>query len=246
MFNAENLNDVVGSTAYDASGDKVGSVDQIYLDDRTDEPTWASVTTGLFGMSQSLAPLQGARFEDGALHLAHDKSKIKDAPRVEADRHLSPQEEDELYRYYGMDFADASNAEFTESHTDGGVDIEDSASVTRSEERLKVGTEQVEVGRARLRKYVTTEEQSVTVPVRQERLEVTREDIGERSGGRIEDSGEVVEEVVLREERPVVDKETVDVERVTVGKETVTDEQTVTEQVRKEQVEVDGDDAERR
>ncbi|MDO5502672.1 MAG: YsnF/AvaK domain-containing protein, partial [Actinomycetia bacterium] len=128
--------------------------------------------------------------------------------------------------------------------TDRGV-TDDTETMTRSEEQLRVGTEQQETGRARLRKYTTTEEETVTVPVEKERLVVEREPIegdGTRSAGSIGDGdGDVEEDIVLREERPVVDKETVDVENVRVGKETVTDDQTVTEEVRKEHIDVDGE-----
>jgi stress response protein YsnF len=44
--------------------------------------------------------------------------------------------------------------------------------MTRSEEELDVGTSERETGRARLRKYVVTEEASQTVPVRREEIDV--------------------------------------------------------------------------
>ncbi|HET7474467.1 MAG TPA: PRC and DUF2382 domain-containing protein [Dermatophilaceae bacterium] len=118
-------------------------------------------------------------------------------------------------------------------------------SLTRSEERLKVGTEKVETGRARLRKYVVTEEQSVTVPVSREEVRLVREPVteGERAvGGDIAD-GEA--EVVLHEERPVVTKEAVPVEKVSLQVDQVSEDQQVTEQVRKEQFDTDGVDTDR-
>ena len=118
----------------------------------------------------------------------------------------------------------------------------DDASVTLSEEQVSVGTESREAGRARLRKYVTTEVQTVNVPVSKEKLVVERNPVeGRASSGPITDHGEQVEEITLREERAVVDKETVDVEEVRLAKEQVTDTQQVSEQVRKEHAEVDVD-----
>jgi hypothetical protein len=85
-----------------ASGEKIGSIGQIYLDDQTGEPTFATVNTGLFGLSQSFVPLQGARVQDGDLVVNYDKETVKDAPRIDDDGALSPAEEDELYTYYGL------------------------------------------------------------------------------------------------------------------------------------------------
>jgi uncharacterized protein (TIGR02271 family) len=121
--------------------------------------------------------------------------------------------------------------------------------MTRSEERLNVGTERQATGRARLRKYVTTENVTQTVPVRREEVRVEREPITDGNAGAAmggPDLSEEEHEVILHEERPVVDKETVPVERVRLDTETVTDEVTVDEEVRKERIETDGVDDTRR
>ena len=121
--------------------------------------------------------------------------------------------------------------------------------MTRSEERLDVGTTSQEAGRARLRKYVTTEQETVTVPVKKERAVLETEPI--TGGNRDEalsgpDISEEEHEVVLTEERAVVGKTAEPVERVKLGTETVTDEETVTEEVRKEHIEAEGDVDDRR
>jgi len=116
--------------------------------------------------------------------------------------------------------------------------------MTRSEEQLNVGTERVSAGRARLRKYVTTEQQTVTVPVSREEVRVEREPITEANRGDAlsgPDISEEEHEVVLTEERPVVNKEAVPVERVRLDKETVTEQEQVSGEVRKEQIDVDAD-----
>ncbi len=116
--------------------------------------------------------------------------------------------------------------------------------MTRSEEHLKVGTQREESGRARLRKYVVTEQQTQTVPVPHEEARIEREPITEENRGAATDGPSISEEeheVVLHAEKPVVDKETVAVERVKLGTETVRAEETVTGEVRKEQIETDGD-----
>ncbi|WP_445444979.1 DUF2382 domain-containing protein [Clavibacter sp. km3a] len=127
-------------------------------------------------------------------------------------------------------------------HDTSGPTTDDA--MTRSEEQLHVGTERRETGRARLRKHVVTEEQTVTVPVSHEEVRLEREPITDANVGSATagpDLSDEEHEVVLTEERPVVEKETVPVERVKLGTETVTDEERVTEDVRHEEIDVDGD-----
>ena len=253
MISSNDIGRIEGATAYDSSGDKVGKVGQVYLDDQTDEPSWATVNTGFFGSSQTFVPLQGASFDGDDLRFSYDKDKIKDAPRVEADAHLEQSQEQELYRYYGLEASydsydgGTTTGTTTRTTTDAGYDearvTGDDAALTLSEERVNVGTESREAGRARLRKYTTTETETVSVPVTKEKLVVERNPVeGGVSGGAIAE-GDQVEEITLREERAVVDKETVAVEEVRVAKEQVTEQQQVTEQVRKEHAEVDVDGA---
>ncbi len=79
--------------------------------------------------------------------------------------------------------------------------------MTRSEERLNVGTQQVEAGRARLRKYVVTKEQTVNMPVSHEEVRVEREPITDANPDQAMTGGEITEdehEVILHAERPFV------------------------------------------
>ena len=142
----------------------------------------------------------------------------------------------------------AAGAADTVGHDTSGPSTDDA--MTRSEERLSVGTERQATDRARLRKYVITENVTRTVPVQREEIRLEREpitdgNISEATSG--PDISEAEHEVVLHEERAIVDKETVPVERVRLDTETVADEVTVDEQVRKERIEADGvDDINRR
>lgn len=258
MFDQDTLGRLPGSTAHDRNGEKVGKIGQLYVDDESGRPKWATVATGLFGTSESFVPLERAELDgDQNLRLAYDKDTIKDAPRVDADGHIEESEEARLYEHYGLSGTGVSGVSGDrDTDTDRTAPVGDDrdvaagtasitgehTSMTRNEERLQVGTEQVETGRLRLRKYVTTEDQTVSVPVKKEKLVVDRQPLeGDeaRAAGTIGDSGEEVEEITLREERPVVDKETVAVEEVNVGKETVTEEQTVSDTIRKEHVDVE-------
>ncbi|MEC5179596.1 PRC and DUF2382 domain-containing protein [Arthrobacter sp. CG_A4] len=245
------------STVYSSDGEKVGSIGQIYLDDHSGDPSFATVKTGMFGTSETFVPLAEASLDGSDLRVPYSKELVKEAPRVEADGSITPEEEAELYRHYSLSSpgaqtqqtgtADrdrvASNKE-TEGHDTSGPTTDDA--MTRSEERLNVGTEKVEAGRMRLRKYVVTENVTTTVPVSREEVVLEREPITDANRGDAMDGPALSEEeheIILHAERPVVAKETVPVERIRMGTKTVTGEETVSEEVRKEQITTDGDDA---
>src|SRR5215218_1400096 len=247
-----------GRTMVDDDGDRIGSIEGIYADDQSGEPEWALVNTGLFGTKSTFVPIVQASERNGDVQVPYDKQLVKDAPRIEADQHLSEAEEQQLWRHYGLDYGagQAGTAAQRQPDTEeidrpvGAAAGDDPAgrgvndAMTRSEEELRVGTETRERGRARLRKYVTTEQQTVTVPVQREEVRVEREpitdaNIGDATSG--PDISEEEHEVTLREEEVVVDKRAVPKERVRLDTDTVTQERQVTEDVRKEQVEVEGD-----
>ena len=253
MISTEQIDALMaGGTVIDVDGEKVGKVGEVYLDDETGQPEWVTANTGLFGSSESFIPLRGATMRgESEVQVAFAKDVIKDGPRVDAERHLDADDEAELYRYYGIDAtgqgegrqglaSQGQDVHGEDQDTTSGFNAEDA--MTRSEERLNVGTEKVATGRARLRKYIVTEHVTTTVPVQREEVRLEREPIadGDRdetlSGG---DLSEEEHEVTLTEERVVVSKETVPVERVKLGTQTVTEEQQVSEEVRKEQIEAD-------
>jgi uncharacterized protein (TIGR02271 family) len=241
----------------DGDGDRIGTIDAIYVDDQTGEPEWALVNTGLFGTKSTFVPLTQASDRNGDVQVPYQKQLVKDAPRIDPDQHLSEAEEQQLWRHYGLDDDSGSTAGLADRDRDGVYDdVQNSAvgrdvsgpttddAMTRSEEELAVGTQTRERGRARLRKHVTTQEQQVTVPVRREEVRVEREPITDANLDAATSGPEISEEeheVTLREEEVVVDKRAVPKERVRLDTETVTEERQVSEEVRKEQIEIDGD-----
>jgi uncharacterized protein (TIGR02271 family) len=264
MTNPDELQNIMGRTAVDTAGDKIGKIGQIYLDDASGSPQWVTISTGLFGNKESFAPISGYRLDGDNVVLNVTKDQVKDAPNVDSDGHLDDAENDRLYAYYSGSFGSGGNATYVDGDTDSGyvsgsqghdtvghdtvghdtVGHDTSGpntddAMTRSEERLNVGTQQVEAGRAKLRKYVVTENVSTTVPVSHEEVRLEREPITDANVGNAMSGGDITEEeheVTLHAEQPVVQKETVPVERVRLATETVTENQEVTEQVRKEQI----------
>ena len=255
MISSDQVDQVFGATVYDPSGEKVGDVGQVYFDDVTGDPEWVTVNTGLFGTSESFVPIHDAELSGGRLVVGHDKGHVKNAPNVGNEQHLSPEEERALYAHYGVAWGTEPATETVQQtsqqatgtvpatgHDTSGPTTDDA--MTRSEERVEVGTRSQEVGRARLRKYVVTEQVTQTVPVTKERVVLETEPITDANAGAATDGPAISEEeheVVLHEEVPVVQKTTQPVERVRLGTEQVTEEQTITEEVRKEKIETDGD-----
>jgi uncharacterized protein (TIGR02271 family) len=253
MTTTEELQRMEGQTAVDVNGAKLGKVGQIYVDDRTGQPLWVTITTGMFGTKQNFAPLYGSRSDGGDLQLAVTKDMVTDAPGIEADGHIEDSENEALYTYYngylGGTGQNQSEGYAGDTRDDlagrDGIQGQDTSgpatdgAMTRSEERLHVGTEQTEAGRARLRKYVVTENVTQTVPVSHEEVRLEREPITGANRGAAMSGSDISEEeheVTLHAERPVVSKDTVPVERVRLGTQTVTEEHEVSETLRKEQI----------
>ncbi len=234
-----------GADVIDASGDKVGTVEEIYLDQETGQPEWALVKTGMFGGKSTFVPLSGATPQDDTLRVQYEKDQIKDAPKIDPDQELSQSEERELYAHYGMGYGEADGGADTEAREPVGQDVsgpETDNAMTRSEEELRVGKMKQERGRVRLKKYVVTDEVTQTVPVQREEVRIEREPITDANVDNATDGPAISDEeheVTLHEEVPVTDKVAVPKERVRVDKETVTDEETVSGEVRQERIEVD-------
>ncbi len=265
MIDTKSLGSLTGKSVVGPDGEKIGKIADVYESTEGGGGTFATVTTGLFGGGASFFPLDAAELRGDEVAVPYTKEFVKDAPRVENDEELTAPEEQRLFEYYAAGGQGATGTQPVPRGTDrkdvdgDGVydDVENTAvgrdtsglttddAMTRSEERLEVGTAKQEVGRARLRKRVITETETRTVPVSHEEVRVEREPITDGNRGKSVDGPAISEEeheVVLTAEKPVVAKETVPVERVRLGKETVTDEVEVTEDVRKEQIEVDGAD----
>jgi uncharacterized protein (TIGR02271 family) len=240
-----------GRTVVDRDGEKIGSIDEIYMDAQTEQPEWLTVKTGLFGTKVSFIPIRDAAESDDDVRVPYTKDQVKDAPNADADRELSQEEERDLYGHYDLDYSEQSSESGLPEGGDRGAVGRDTSgpttddAMTRSEEELHVGTSRRERGRVRLRKYVVTEEVTKTVPVQREEVRVEREPITDanvdaaKSGPAISDEEH---EVVLHEDEVVTEKRAVPKERVRLDKDTVTDEEKVSEKVRKERIETDADD----
>jgi uncharacterized protein (TIGR02271 family) len=257
---------IIGARVTGGDGQVVGTVEQVFNDDSDGRPAWARVRSG---ERERFVPLAGGRVSGDGLVVAFGAEQIMSGPEVSAGRHMSAAQAEQLSRHFGLAAAgqagergdgapaggkreDAARAggerddapQAAGEREDGAAAEDGGEWLVRAEERLAVGTERRESGRARLRKYVDTEPAEQQVRVYHEEYEIERVPVaaGEQLRGVI---GEGDQEVVLHEERAVARKETVPVERVRLAVRRVAEDRTVREELRRERVEVEPGDGSR-
>lgn len=270
MITQKQISEVLHHPVYGSGGQKIGEAEHVFFDDATGEPEWVTVKTGMFGRSESFVPIHDAVLSEGHLEVPFSKDKIKGAPNVDVDSggHLSAQEEHRLYEFYGIDWDDAWQRYAGQQQTGRTAPQQQAVAqqqaarqpvaptagreasgrstdeaMTLSEEEMRVGVERRESGRVRLRKYVVTEEQQQTVPVRHEEARLVREPITEENRDQAMAGPQISEdehEVILHEERPVVETVVEPKERVRLTTDERTEQETVRGQVRKERVKLEG------
>ena len=151
------LDQLQNSTVFATDGDKIGSVGQVYLDDVTNEPTFVTVKTGLFGARETFVPLQQAQTTADGITVPFEKSFVKDAPNVDADGSLTPEEEQRIYEYYSMEYSAADY--------DGDVEV-------TTYEETPVVNKTVDAEKVSLGKRQVQDTETVTEEVRHEDVKV--------------------------------------------------------------------------
>jgi sporulation protein YlmC with PRC-barrel domain len=229
MPNTQDITSWRGQKLVGHDGEKIGTIDEIYVDEQTGEPEWLAVSTGLFGSRVSFVPLAEAQRDGDDVRVPYSKDQVKDSPNAEADGALSQDEESRLYQHYGYDYSEHRSESGLPAGSQGrdrgrgttGRDVsgpETDDAMTRSEEELSA--------------------------VQREEVRIEREPITDANRDAALSGGDITEEeheVTLHAEEPVVDKRTVPKERVRMDRDTVIDERQVSDEVRKERIEADGD-----
>jgi stress response protein YsnF len=279
---------LIGARVTGGDGQVVGTVQQVFNDDRDGTPVWARIRAG---NRDRFVPLGGGRVTKDGLSVPFDTQQIMSGPEVNAERHMSAAQTDQLSRHFGLSVpaqggdpdaatrpgqarpgetqrgqtqaeaqrgqaqaeaqrgeAQAQRDEAQRGQSQAGMRAgeaqPDQEWLIRAEERVNVGTEMLESGRARLHKYVDVEPVEQAVHVFHEEYEVERVPITpeEQVRGVI---AEAETEIILHEERPVFRKETVPVERVRLVAKRVEEDRTLRDEIRRERVEVEGDEGRR-
>jgi sporulation protein YlmC with PRC-barrel domain len=175
-----------GKRMLDRDGKKLGTVADIYMDEETHLPEWALVRTGLLGKKESFVPLADASVKDDELRVPYEKDQVKDAPSVDPDGELTTEEEIRLYEHYDLAYSRSASGSVLAEGMGGTAGGEREGAGGGRGEEPSAGDEEVSGAGAapasageqrqvrppselkRLKKYVVTEEQQITVPVTRE------------------------------------------------------------------------------
>lgn len=251
------------ATAYDTQGEKVGKIEDIYVNDATGQPDFVSVSTGVFGLGEALVPLRGHTFDGEDVTLAFEKGRIQDAPVTDKDGHLTERERDELYRHYGLESAEDTVTYVFDAEQPAEVDTD----VTAREgvEVVPVGEDTVdETDRVALDApellgeigSVKREDDEVVVPASLGNFGGSEKDVDDKEvivndpqGGLITSPfatepntgvsrGEARDELVLSEEQLRVEKERVESGEARIQKVVVTEMKTIEVPVTREELRV--------
>jgi len=247
-----------GYEVYDQAGEKIGKVDDLFVDE-SDQPEYVGVKMGFLGTRSTLIPWEAVSSTDDegrAITVVIDKATAKDGPAFDDDKEITPEFENEVYSYYGFertqttedlgaygDYYDETETSAASTGTTDVEDREDELRVQRTEEELRAGTRQRQAGAMRVRKRVRSDREHIEVPTRHEEVSVERVPVeGEATEA---DIGEEEISVPVTEEEVVVQKRPVAKEEVRIRKDVVEDTEVVEEDVRREEIDVE-DDTERR
>ena len=236
-----------GYEVYDPMGQKIGKVDDLFVNE-ADQPEYIGVKTGLLGTKSTLIPWQIAevREGEGRIIVAADKDHVKDAPAFDDDEEITPELEARVWEYFSLERTTATSERgaYGDYYYGGGHESTvgtaadtDDLRVRRTEEELRVGTRERGAGTLNVRKRVRTDRERVEVPTRREEVHVDRVPIDNESSG--VEIGEEEISVPLTEEEVVVEKRPIAKEEVRIRKDVVEDTEVVEEDVRREEVEID-------
>jgi hypothetical protein len=227
-LNADQLTRLSGrADVLDADGHRLGRLQHVYDSDRAGEPTWVTVDDDRSDSPVRFVPLRGARLDGADLRLAYPGKVVDSAPNVSAAEIVDSRKEGRLRAHYGLDAEDG---------------IDPGVVVTRSEERMVVGTRVEATERVIVHKYVVTEEVTQTFTLRREEIRVEHQplDGSTRPPGADQPAfTDEVEEIVLYAEEPVISTRVVPREVVRLSKHTVTENMTLSADLEREQIDLD-------
>ncbi len=231
-----------GYEVYDQSGSKIGKVDDLFVDEN-DQPEYIGVKMGFLGTRSTLIPMDIVTVDEsaGRLVTSADKETVKNGPTFDDDREITPEFENEVYSYYGLQRASTESGPYETYQgetTASDVRAEDELRVQRVEEELAAGTREREAGALNVRKRVRTDREQIEVPTRHEEVSVERVPVSEGTATEAQIGDDEVS-IPVTEEEVVVEKRPVAKEEVRIRKDVVEDTEVVEEDVRREEIDVD-------
>lgn len=227
----------VGYQAVSNDGKQLGEIRGILNDDETGKPEWALVSVGFLG-SEKPVPLAGASQQDDHVVVNVSKDQVKSAPTVGDTRHLTPEEEETLFKHYGVPYGgDTVTSEGGPAQmAEGGKTYGERMPL--HEEELVAKKQTVQRGEAKVGKQVVTEQKQIDVPVTREEPYIERQPVSKRPAESEIGQGEI--KVPVMAEQAAADKRSVVKEEVKVGKRPVQETQEISETARREEPAIEG------
>lgn len=246
---------IIGYNVRTSGGDHVGTIQNLWIDDRSD-PLFAGVKTGWIFGKNHVVPIDRAEVNDARriVRLPFSRDQIQSAPSFDEGADLSDADQQRVFDYYGAERKSQAAlptaeprralpqpppaAVREETMEKPKARTEEERTIRLNEEQLKVGKREVEAGGVRLRKIVRTETVNQPVELKHEEIVIERVPAsGEPAAGAVFEGEDIF--VPLRREEPVVEKTAHVAEEVRIGKKSDTEHRVVTDQVRREELEVD-------
>jgi hypothetical protein len=110
VFEAEDIREWRGQNVVDSEGSKIGELEALYVDTRTDQFSFATVKTGHLSHARlAFVPLSHATVGPGYLKVAYDKKLVKDAPSIGTDGELLATEEPAVFAHYDLPYEAGAN-----------------------------------------------------------------------------------------------------------------------------------------
>ena len=105
-----------GKMLVDRDGEKIGKLQDVYVDVETDEPQFGTVKEGFFDRHLTFVPLGGTQVGPDGLQVAVTKDQVRSAPDIEMHgEELSQADESTLYHHFEMNYTPPEHRERTAS-----------------------------------------------------------------------------------------------------------------------------------
>jgi PRC-barrel domain protein len=105
MAKHQNIAEWHGKNLVDRDGDKIGKLEDVYVDVETDEPMFGTLKEGRFGRHLTFVPLGGITIGPDNLQVTASKEQVRNAPDIELHGdELSQEGESTLYHHYEMNY----------------------------------------------------------------------------------------------------------------------------------------------
>jgi hypothetical protein len=104
MFEADDIREWRGHSVVDVERSKIGELEAIYVDTKSDQPSFATVKIGMLKARLVFVPLAGAKVGPDYLKVAYPRSLVRDAPSIDTDGELLAGQEAAVFTHYDLPY----------------------------------------------------------------------------------------------------------------------------------------------